>query len=106
MQAFKGEEKMESLEEVKITLAKHKEELRKKYNIKEIGVFGSLVRGEQKRKSDIDIIVEFNEIPDIFLLIDLEDYLKKLLHKKVDLIRKAAIRPELKDVILEEAVYI
>lgn len=97
---------MKTLEEIKTTLTKHKEELIEKYNIKEIGIFGSFVKGEQKTKSDIDILVEFNELPDIFLLIDLEDYLKKLLHKKVDLVRKEAIRPELKDVVLREAVYI
>ncbi|MGQ9569801.1 MAG: nucleotidyltransferase family protein [bacterium] len=97
---------MKTLDEIKAILAKHKEELKVKYNIKEIGVFGSFVRGEENRKSDIDILVEFNEVPDIFLLIDLEDYLKKLLHKKVDLVRKSAIRPELKDAISEEAVYI
>jgi len=39
-------------------------------------------------------------------LIDLEDYLKKLLHKKVDLVRESAIRPELKEDISREVVYI
>ncbi len=97
---------MKTLEEIRATLSKHKEELIQKYNIKEIGIFGSFVKGEQKNKSDIDILVEFNELPDIFLLIDLEDYLRKLLHKKVDLVRKEAIRPELKDVVSKEAIYI
>ncbi|PUA31533.1 MAG: hypothetical protein B9J98_06015 [Candidatus Terraquivivens tikiterensis] len=35
------------------------EELRQKYKVKRIGVFGSFVRGEQKKKSDIDLLVEF-----------------------------------------------
>lgn len=64
------------------------------------------MRGEQRKNSDVDIIIEFNEVPDIFLLIDLENYLKRFLHKKVDLVRKGAIRPELKDIISKEAVYI
>jgi len=97
---------MKTLEDIKAVLAKHKEELREKYNIKNIGIFGSFARGEQSKRSDIDILVEFNEIPDIFLLIDLEDYLKKLLHKKVDLVRESAIRPELKEDISREVVYI
>jgi len=97
---------MKTLDEVKKILKEHKEELKEKYNIKEIGIFGSFVRGEQNIRSDIDIIVEFNELPDIFLLIDLEDYLKKLLHKKIDLVRKEAIRPEIKINVLKETVYV
>ncbi len=97
---------MKTLDEVKKILKEHKEELKEKYNIKEIGIFGSFVRGEQNIRSDIDIIVEFNELPDIFLLIDLEDYLKKLLHKKIDLVRKEAIRPEIKRNVLKETVYV
>ena len=98
--------KMKTLDEIKIILANRKKELKQKYDIKEIGIFGSYVRGEHRARSDIDILVEFNKLPDIFLLIDLEDYLKKLLHKKVDLVRKGAIRAELKDVISKEVVYI
>lgn len=97
---------MKTLDEVKEILTKHKAEVQEKYGVKEIGIFGSFVRGEQKRLSDIDILVEYSELPDIFLLIDLEDYLRKILHKKVDLIRKETIRPELKEIISKEAVYI
>lgn len=97
---------MKTLDEIKAILAEHKEELKERYNVKDIGIFGSFVRGEQNIKSDIDILVEFNELPDIFLLIDLEDYLRKLLHKKVDLVRRSAIRKELKETIAKEVVYI
>ena len=95
-----------TLSEIREILTKRKDELKEKYNIKNIGIFGSFIRGEQNARSDVDILVEFNKLPDIFLLIDLEEYLKKLLHKKVDLVRKSAIRPELKDDISKEAVYI
>ena len=64
------------------------------------------MRDEQKKRSDINILVEFDEVPDLFEFIALERYLQRLLKKKVDLVRKKAIRPELKDTILEEAVYI
>ena len=74
--------------------------------MKDIGIFGSYVRNEQKKRSDLDILVDFYELPDLFQLIDLEDYLKKLLKKKVDLIRKGAIRAELKEIILNEVVLI
>ena len=95
-----------SLKEVKKILIEHKEELYKKYSVKEIGLFGSLVRGEQKKSSDIDILVEFEEVPGLLKFIELELYFEKLLRKKVDLVRKKALRPELKDIILRETVYI
>lgn len=97
---------MKTLDEIKTILVRHKKELRKKYNIKEMGIFGSYVLGKQKMRSDVDIIVEFNGLPDFFLLVDLEDYLKKLLQRKVDLVRKSAIRRELREDISKETVYI
>ncbi|MGB9716646.1 MAG: nucleotidyltransferase family protein [Thermodesulfovibrionales bacterium] len=97
---------MKTLEEVKEILKRHKDEVVKEYKVKEIGIFGSIVRGEQKKRSDIDILVEFSELPDLFRLIDLEDYLRKILKKKVDVVRKGAIRPELKEIILTEVVYV
>ena len=50
-----------SLDEIKEIIRKHKKELREKYNVKEIGIFGSIVRGEAKEGSDVDILVEFKE---------------------------------------------
>jgi predicted nucleotidyltransferase len=97
---------MNSIKDINEILKAHKEELYKRYSVIEIGVFGSLVRGEQKKRSDIDILVEFEKIPDLLQFINLERYLSKLLKKKVDLVRKEAIRPELKSVILSEVVYI
>jgi len=97
---------MKSYKEIKEILKLHKKDLAEKYQVKEIGLFGSYVKGKQKKRSDVDILVEFEKLPDVFLLIDLEDYLKKLLHKKVDLVRKGAVRHELRDIILNEVVYI
>jgi uncharacterized protein len=97
---------MKTLGEIKKILKRHKAEVQERYNVRELGIFGSFVRGEQKKRSDIDILVEFSELPDVFLLIDLEDHLRKILKKKVDLVRKGAIRPELKGIIAKEAVYI
>lgn len=97
---------MKTLVEIKKILTKHKAEVQAKYKVSELGIFGSFVRGEQRKRSDIDILVEFGELPDVFLLIDLEDYLRKILKKKVDLVRKGAIRPELKEIISREVVYI
>ncbi len=97
---------MKSLKEINEILKAHKKELYEKYKVTEIGVFGSVVRGELKRKSDIDILVDFEEVPDLLKFINLERYLSRILMKKVDLVSKKAIRPELKDIILNEAIYI
>jgi len=95
---------MKSLEEIKTILQQHKEELRAKYKVIEIGVFGSYVRGQQKKRSDIDILVEFEVVPGLLKFIELEDYLSQLLGMKVDLVRKSSIREELRDTTLQEVV--
>lgn len=99
---------VKNIEEVKAILKEHKDEVSLKYRVTEIGVFGSFVRGEQRRQSDIDILVEFDyrNIPGLLKLSEMERYLEKLLRKKVDLIRKGGIRPELRKSILKEVVYI
>jgi predicted nucleotidyltransferase len=95
---------MVGLEEIKTKLSSHKDELRQKYRIKEIGIFGSFVKGIQKESSDVDIVVTFDRIPGLLKFIELENYLSDFLGVDVDLVRKEAIRQELKDRILKETV--
>lgn len=95
-----------TLDEITKILKEHKKEICEKYKVKEIGIFGSFVRGDQRKSSDVDILVEFEETPDVFDLIDLEDYLQELLKREVDVVRKRVIRPELRGVILKEVVNI
>jgi predicted nucleotidyltransferase len=75
-----------------------------KYGIKRAGLFGSYSRGEEKRDSDIDIVIEFKG--SLLELIKLEDKLHKLLNKKIDLITYKGINPLLKRNILDEEVRI
>ena len=82
-----------------------KKYLHDRYKVNEIAVFGSFAKGEQRRSSDIDILVDFYELPDLFELIRLEEYLRRILGRRVDLVRKQAIRKELKERILNEAIY-
>lgn len=97
---------MKTYKNVEKILKEHKKELADKYKIKEIGLFGSYVRREQKRRSDIDILVDFKEVPDLFKFIELERFLQRLLKKKIDLVDKEGIRPQLKNIILNEVIYI
>jgi predicted nucleotidyltransferase len=95
-----------SFQEMKNIIKENKKLLEDRYKVKEIGVFGSFVSGEQKRGSDVDILVDFYEVPDLFKFINLERYLQRILKKKVDLVRKPVVRKELKKKILSEVVYV
>ena len=82
---------MKTLSKVKEILKKHKKELKERYKVKSIAIFGSYVRGEQTEKSDIDIMIEFYE-PIGLKIVDLKDYLESILNVKVDLITKNSIQ--------------
>jgi len=97
-----------SLDRIKEILKKHERELRGKYGIKEISIFGSYLRGEAKEESDLDILVEFKHDAKISLLefVELENYLSDLLGVKVDLVEKSALKPRIGKRILGEVVYV
>lgn len=95
---------MKDLKELQKKLASNKDALRKKYNVKKMGIFGSFVRGEQKRTSDLDILVEFDSPIGFFKFLELEEYLGKLLGTKVDLVSKKALKPYIGQCILKEVV--
>ncbi len=80
--------------------------LRSNYNVGELGVFGSVVRGDNRKSSDIDLLVEFSGPIGLFKFIELENYLSELLGGKVDLISKKALKPAIRDDILKEVVYV
>jgi len=84
---------------------KQRDILRDKYFVREIGIFGSVARGEQTPVSDVDILVEFSQPVGFFVFLDLEDFLSHTLGKKVDLVTKRALKPAVKDQILRDAIY-
>jgi len=95
-----------NLKEIEEILGRHKEELKERFKVIEIGIFGSYVRMEQRKKSDIDILVELEEPVSLLGLVKLENHLSELLGIKVDLVPKRDVRPELKERILKEVVYL
>ena len=78
------------------------------FSVKSISLFGSVVRGEARRDSDVDILVEFNPEARIglFSFVNLKDLLSELLGCSVDLVTPDGLHPALKDSILEEAVHV
>ena len=83
-------------------LRKHKDELNK-YEVKKIGLFGSFLKGNQHKKSDLDFLVVFNKTTfDNYM--ELKFLLEKLFKKKVDLVIEEDLKPALK-YMKEEALY-
>jgi len=97
---------MKKIEEIKGKLEELKPILKEKFKVKSIGVFGSYVRGEQKKRSDVDILVEFEEPVGLFEFMELEEYLSNSLGAKVDLVSKKALKPRIGERILGEVIYI
>ncbi|WP_129631742.1 nucleotidyltransferase family protein [Candidatus Oscillochloris fontis] len=87
-------------------LRTHRADLSARYQIAEIGVFGSYVRNQQHPASDLDVLVSFSETPGLFKLVALEDDLSALLNIKVDLAVKSALRPRIATRILSEVILI
>ncbi len=67
-----------------------------------IGIFGSMARGEAKKKSDIDLIVRFSKRKSLLAMVRLERELTKALGRKVDLLTEAAISPYIREKVLKE----
>jgi len=80
--------------------------LSRKFNVKRLGIFGSYVKGQTQKSSDIDILVEFSKRIDLLDFVALERYLSEQTGAKIDLVSLKALRPEFKDAILNEVVYI
>lgn len=98
---------MKTLEEIKTILEKHKEEIRQRYKAEVIGIFGSFARREQKRRSDVDLLVKFHSDATLFDFVGLSIFLEeKLKIRNVDVVPYDALREEIKERILKETVYL
>ena len=83
-----------------------KPEMESHYGVQRLGLFGSYVKGKQRKKSDIDILVTFNRDIDLFDFLDLREYLEGQLHAKVDLVMESALKPAIGKRILSEVEYV
>ncbi len=97
---------MKSLEEIKRLIQKHKDEVRKKYGVKEIGIFGSYVQGKQRENSDLDILIELEKPMGFVRFLKLEKNLSDITGIKVDLVTKNALKPYIGQRILKETSYV
>ena len=96
---------MRTLKQIRGILSSSKTEF-KKYNVKELGIFGSYARGEQKKASDVDIFVKFRPNATLFDFVGLGNYLETKLKIKVDVVSERGVRPEFKRNIMKEVVMV
>lgn len=97
---------MKTIEEIKKVLQKHREEFREQYGLKEIGIFGSYVKGEQKEKSDIDMLIELEKPIGFVRFMRLENALSQLLGVRVEMVTRKALKPHIGKRILQEVKYV
>lgn len=95
---------MRNIEKIKATIRKHQDVLASRYGVSVVGVFGSYVRGGQRRQSDLDLLAEVLRPVSLLELVGAELYLGEVLGVKVDLIPRRDVRAELREAILKEAV--
>ncbi len=96
---------MKTLQEIKLTLGRHKQHLFSDYPIKSLAIFGSYARREQSDESDLDIVVEFNDKIGI-RFIDLAEELEKLIGFKVDLVSRKGIKEKYYQNIQSDLTYV
>lgn len=92
-------------EEIKQRLRQHLATLKQQFKVDKIGIFGSYARNQATPESDIDLLVEFFE-PIGWEFVDLQHYLEDVLEHQVDLVTPNALKPQLKEPILNSVIYI
>lgn len=97
---------MKTFEEIQEILSQSKPIVQEKYKVKEMGIFGSYVRGEQNEASDVDVLIDFEQAPSLLKFIELENYLSDTLGVKVDLVMKRVLKPRIGKNILAEVIYL
>lgn len=94
------------VEDILFKIKEAKPILKQKFKVRKIGVFGSYSRNEQRRKSDVDILVEFYEAPSLLRFVAMENYLSEILGIKVDLVMKNSLKRYIGQHILNEVIYL
>ncbi len=75
------------------------------HGVKRMGIFGSYARDEQTPGSDIDLLVELDQVT-LKEYLDLKEFLERLLEHRVDLVLSDTLTPRLRPVVLKEAIYV
>jgi predicted nucleotidyltransferase len=88
---------------VSARLREHRADL-ERLGVKSLALFGSAARGEARQDSDVDLLVEFSRPVGLFHFMEVKEFLEEVLGRRVDLVTPDALKPQLREAILEEAV--
>jgi predicted nucleotidyltransferase len=88
---------------VSTRLREHRADL-ERLGVKSLALFGSAARGEARPDSDVDLLIEFSRPVGLFHFMEVKEFLEEILGRRVDLVTPAALKPQLREDILEEAV--
>jgi predicted nucleotidyltransferase len=98
------EETHMNIEKIRFLILERKAEIKRKFKAEVIGIFGSYARGEEKKGSDIDVLVSFGEGATLLHLTGLGFYLEDLFGVSVDVVSERALHPLMRDNVLKEMV--
>jgi len=98
--------KVTSLDEIKGAIEQHRAELKSQFHVEKIGVFGSYARGDQKKRSDVDFLVMFDEPVSYLDLGGLKIFMEEITGVKSHVVPSYNLRPEFRDNVLSEVKYI
>jgi len=91
---------------IKERVASRRDELRGKFSVQKIGVFGSVAKGLSRPESDIDVLVELDAPIGLFRFESLRLFLEDCLKRKVDLATPRALKSSVRDEIMSSVVYL
>ncbi len=91
---------------VKNLINRNRQSLAADFGVSKIGIFGSVARGDDNAKSDVDVLVKLTKPVGFFSFINLEDQLTKIIGQKVDLATENSLKPIIKKEILSEVIYV
>ncbi|MCX7993045.1 MAG: nucleotidyltransferase family protein [Fimbriimonadales bacterium] len=97
---------MRTIDDIRRLLHEHAPVLAERYGVQVVGIFGSYGRGEQHEQSDLDLLVEYLKPISLLELVGAELYLSDVLGIKVEMVPRRALRKELREAILQEAVVV
>jgi predicted nucleotidyltransferase len=82
----------------------HKIDLREKFHVESLSIFGSFSKGTAGLDSDLDVLVQYKKTPGFFAFLDLKQYLETITGRQVDLVTEGALKKQLRETILQEAI--
>ncbi|MGB0560688.1 MAG: nucleotidyltransferase family protein [Spirulinaceae cyanobacterium] len=97
---------LKNLDEIKSLLQEHRTVLRKQFRVTALSIFGSYAKGQQTRESDVDILIEYEQAPTLWMIAELKDYLGNVLGLRVDIVTRNGLKKRIRERVLAEAVEI